>query len=49
MYNNNVRVEELANKTSIRNKKNRISHDVGIEGKRGSDTNSQMMLKNFHR
>ena len=42
MYNNNVKYEELGNKTSIRNKKNRISHDLGFEGKRGSEAGSQM-------
>ena len=48
MYNNNnVRVEEMGNKTSIRNKRNRISHDVGLDGKRGSEAGSQ--LKNLHK
>lgn len=47
MYNNNVKSEEMSNKTSIRNRKNRISHDVVLEGKRGSEAGSQM--KNLHK
>jgi len=48
MYNNQVKIDynsDMGNKTSIRNKKNRISHDIGssgIEGKRGSEVSSQM-------
>lgn len=47
MYNNNVKADEMSNKTSIRNKKNRISHDIGLDGKRGSEAGSQM--KNLHK
>lgn len=48
MYNNQVKndyTSDISYKTSIRNKKNRISHDIGstgMEGKRLSDASVQM-------